>query len=136
MKPTSDKIGKSIFFTLCVMGLFAILSSTLSKTLLNPFATALHTPTDWWLGVVGAASTVPGILVSLPASSLSDIYGRKKFLLMSGLVFATAPFLYLFISVWWQLILVRFYHGFATAIFDAADATTGGASFFSFSAAR
>ena len=116
MNLTSDKVGKGVFWTLCVMGVFAILSSTMSKTLLNPFATALGTPTDW-SGFVGAASTIPGILVSLPASSLSDIYGRKKFLLASGFVFATAPFFYLFISAWWQLILVRFYHGFATAIF-------------------
>jgi len=98
------------------MGLFAVLSSTMSKTLLNPFASALQTPSDW-SGFVGAASTIPGILVSLPASSLSDIYGRKKFLLASGFVFASAPFLYLFVSTWWQLTLVRFYHGFATAIF-------------------
>jgi MFS family permease len=88
----------------------------MSKTLLNPFATILQTPTDW-SGFIGAASTIPGILVSLPVSSLSDIYGRKKFLLIAGLVFASAPFLYLFINVWWQLALVRFYHGFATAIF-------------------
>jgi MFS family permease len=53
----------------------------------------------------------------LPAASLSDIFGRRKFLLLAGFVFASAPFLYLFITVWWQLILVRFYHGFATAIF-------------------
>jgi MFS family permease len=116
MNLASDKAGKAVFWTLCVMGVFAILSSTMSKTLLNPFATALGTPNDW-SGFVGAASTIPGILVSLPASSLSDIYGRKKFLLASGFVFATASFLYLFITVWWQLILVRFYHGFATAIF-------------------
>jgi MFS family permease len=116
MNLTSEKVGKGVFWTLCVMGVFAILSSTMSKTLLNPFATALGTPNDW-SGFVGAASTIPGILISLPASSLSDIYGRRKFLLASGFVFATAPFLYLFITVWWQLILVRFYHGFATAIF-------------------
>jgi MFS family permease len=116
MDLTSDKVEKAVFWTLCVMGVFAILSSTMSKTLLDPFAVALGTPTDW-SGFVGAASTIPGILVSLPASSLSDIYGRKKFLLVSGFVFATAPFFYLFISTWWQLILVRFYHGFATAIF-------------------
>ena len=116
MNPPSGKVGKAVFWILCVMGVFAILSSTMSKTLLNPFAVALGTPTVW-SGFVGAASTIPGILVSLPASSLSDIYGRKKFLLASGLIFASAPFLYLFISTWWQLILVRFYHGFATAIF-------------------
>jgi len=38
-------------------------------------------------------------------------------LVVSTFVFASAPFLYLLITEWWQLILVRFYHGFATAIF-------------------
>lgn len=116
MNLRSGRAGKTVFLTLCVMGLFAILSSTMSKTLLNPFAVLLQAPTGW-SGLVGAASTVPGILVSLPVSSLSDVCGRKKFLLVSGFVFASAPFLYLFTSAWWQLILVRFYHGFATAVF-------------------
>ncbi|MEM2691744.1 MAG: MFS transporter [Candidatus Bathyarchaeia archaeon] len=107
----------SPFWTLSVMGFFAILSSTMSKSpVLKPFSLSLGTPADW-TGVVASASTIPGILVSLPAASLSDIFGRKKFLLIAGFVFASAPFLYLLITVWWQLILVRFYHGFATAIF-------------------
>ncbi len=106
-----------VFITLCIMGAFAILSSTMAKSpVLNPFSAALGTPVEW-SGLVSSASTIPGILVSLPAASLSDIYGRKKFLLVAGFVFASAPFLYLFINIWWQLILVRFYHGFATAIF-------------------
>jgi len=83
---------------------------------LKPFSLSLGTPTDL-TGFVAAASTIPGIIISLPAASLSDVYGRKKFLLIAGFVFASAPFLYLFITVWWQLFLVRFYHGFATAIF-------------------
>jgi MFS family permease len=105
------------FWTLCIMGGFAILSSTMSKSpVLNPFSVSLGTPTEL-SGFVSSASTIPGILISLPAASLSDIFGRRKFLLLAGFVFASAPFLYLFITVWWQLILVRFYHGFATAIF-------------------
>lgn len=112
----SKNAANNVFLILCIMGFFAILSSTMSKTLLNPLATILQTPTDW-TGFIGAASTIPGIIISLPVSSLSDIYGRRKFLLIAALVFASAPFLYLFISVWWQLALVRFYHGFATAIF-------------------
>jgi len=99
------------------MGFFAILSSTMSKSpVLKPFSLSLGTPADW-VGVVAAASTIPGVLISLPAASLSDIFGRKKFLLLAGFVFASAPFLYLLVTVWWQLILVRFYHGFATGIF-------------------
>lgn len=107
----------SVFLMLCIMGFFAILSSTMSKSpVLKPFTLYLNTPTDW-VGFIAAVSTIPGILVSLPAASLSDIYGRRRFLLISGFIFASAPFLYLLITVWWQLILVRFYHGFATAIF-------------------
>jgi len=109
--------GDSIFWTLCLMGLFSILSSTMSKNpVLKPFASNLGTP-EGWIGFVASASTIPGILISLPAASLSDIFGRRKFLLIAGFVFASAPFLYLLITVWWQLILVRFYHGFSTAIF-------------------
>ncbi len=100
------------------MGLFAILSSTMSKNpVLKPFATDLETPEGFWMGFVASASTIPGILISLPAASLSDIFGRRKVLLTSSIVFASAPFLYLLINSWWQLVLVRFYHGFATAIF-------------------
>jgi MFS family permease len=108
---------RAVFWTLCIMGALAILSSTMSKSpALNPFSASLGTPTEW-SGIVAAASTIPGILASLPAASLSDIFGRKRFLLFAALVFASAPFLYLIITAWWQLILVRFYHGFATAIF-------------------
>jgi len=110
-------VTSSTFWTLCIMGFFAILSSTMSKSpVLKPFSLSLGTPADW-VGVVAAASTIPGVLISLPAASLSDIFGRRRFLLLAGFVFATAPFLYLLITVWWQLILVRFYHGFATGIF-------------------
>jgi MFS transporter, DHA1 family, multidrug resistance protein len=112
------------FLVLCVMGGFAILSSTMSKNpVLNPFALSLGTPSDL-TGIIAAASTIPGILVSLPAASLSDIYGRRKILLLSTFIFGSAPFMYLFVTNWWQLALVRFYHGFATAIFvPVAEAT-------------
>jgi len=117
MTSQAKSARNAVFWTLCIMGFFAILSSTMSKSpVLKPFSLSLGTPTDW-SGFVAAASTIPGILISLPAASLSDIFGRKKFLLAAGFVFASAPFLYLLITFWWQLILVRFYHGFATAIF-------------------
>ncbi len=111
------KTQKAYFLIICAMGFFAILSTTMSKNpVLKPFATSLGTP-DELLGIVASASTIPGILVSLPAASLSDIFGRRKMLLVAALVFASAPFLYLGVDSWWTLALVRFYHGFATAIF-------------------
>jgi hypothetical protein len=38
------------------------------KPVLKPFATSLATPDDL-LGIVAASSTIPGILISLPAAS-------------------------------------------------------------------
>jgi len=70
-----------------------------------------------FIGYVIAASTVPGILVSMFAGRLSDVYGRKKLLLISTIIFASAPFFYLFAFNIWILIIIRFYHGFSTAIF-------------------
>jgi len=116
MDPSDPRHGRFFVF-LCVIGAFAILSSTMSKNpVLNPFAGSLGTP-EALMGFIAAASTIPGILISLPAGSLSDIFEREKILLASSIVFASAPFLYIFTGSWWQLILVRFYHGFATAIF-------------------
>jgi DHA1 family multidrug resistance protein-like MFS transporter len=125
MKMQLKKIlGDRYFLVICVMGAFAILSSTMSKNpVLNPFATSLGTPTDL-LGIIAAASTIPGILISLPAASLSDVLGRRKMLILSTFIFASAPFLYLVVGNWWELALVRFYHGFATAVFvPVAEAT-------------
>ena len=106
------------FYGLSLTGALAILSSTMSK---NPILPMLSKSLGADAGLVGglviAASTIPGIIISLPAGSLSDIFGRKKVMYISAFIFASAPFLYLFISSPWQLMVVRFYHGFATAIF-------------------
>lgn len=108
----------TVFLIVCTMGFFAILSSTMSKDPALPlFANFLKTPAGLWTGLVFVASTIPGILISLPAGSLSDMLGRRKLLLISAVIFASAPFLYLPINSFWQLILVRFYHGFATGMF-------------------
>lgn len=67
--------------------------------------------------MVAAISAFTGIIASIPAGILSDRWGRRRMLLISALVFATAPPLYLLVTNLWQLALVRFYHGFATALF-------------------
>lgn len=107
----------SFFVLIALIGGLAILSSTLSKTPVLPlFAHALHaTPAE--IGWIVMASTIPGILISYPAGALSDYLGSRRLLLASLVVFATAPFLYLLVSTAGQLMAVRFYHGFATAIF-------------------
>ncbi|WXG46685.1 MAG: MFS transporter [Candidatus Atabeyarchaeum deiterrae] len=111
-------MGKRLFYAiLCVTGLFALLSSTLSKSpVLIYFAESLATPV-YLMGFIASASTIPGVLASLPAGTLSDRWGSAKVIIASGVIFASAPFLYLFVTGPLQLIAVRFYHGFATAIF-------------------
>lgn len=107
----------SFFILIALIGGLAIFSSTLSKTPVLPlFAQALDaSPSE--IGWIVIASTLPGILISFPAGALSDALGRRRVLLASLAVFASAPFLYLLVTEVWQLMAVRFYHGFATAIF-------------------
>jgi MFS family permease len=110
------KIKLSPFMLLCIMGGLAIFSSTMAKNPALPlFIRSMGVPVST-VGFIAAASTVVGIIVSLPAGILSDIIGRRRVILMAAIVFATAPFLYLLIASPWQLVLVRIYHGLATAI--------------------
>ena len=103
---------------IAAIGALAIFSSTLSKTPVLPlFAAQLGaTPAD--IGWIVIASTIPGILISFPAGAISDVFGKRGVIVASLVVFATAPFLYLPVTDGWQLMAVRFYHGFATAIFN------------------
>jgi MFS transporter, DHA1 family, multidrug resistance protein len=107
----------SPFFILCITGFLAIFSSTISKSPVLPlFAIHLGAGPSG-VGMVASVSAFTGIIASIPAGMLSDRWGRKRMLIISSLVFATAPFLYLFVTNIWQLAFVRFYHGFATALF-------------------
>ena len=101
---------------LCVMGGLAIFSSTMAKNPALPLFIRSLGVSEATVGFIAAASTVVGILVSIPAGILSDIIGRKRVILMAAVVFATAPFLYLLVQAPWELVLVRIYHGLATAI--------------------
>jgi len=115
--PVAPASGRA-FLVLCGVGMFAILSSTMSKTPVLPlFAKDYLHLGDSVLGLVAAASTVVGVIVSLPAGALSDILGRRAVLLSAMFVFASAPLLYLFVNSAGALVAVRVYHGLATAIF-------------------
>jgi len=110
------KIKNSPFLLLCITGGLAIFSSTMAKNPALPLLIRSMGVPISMVGFIAAASTVVGVVVSLPAGILSDIIGRRRVILMAAIVFATAPFLYLLITSPWQLVLVRVYHGLATAI--------------------
>ena len=107
----------SFFVLIATIGALAIFSSTLSKTPVLPLFAASLGATPAEIGWIVIASTIPGVLISFPAGALADHLGTRRVLLASLVVFATAPFLYLGVENAWQLMAVRFYHGFATAIF-------------------
>lgn len=110
-------MGLSPFLLLCTTGFFAIFSSTISKSPVLPLF-ASHLGADpAGVGFVASVSAFAGVAFSIPAGILSDRFGRKRMLIFSAVIFSTAPFLYPFVKSIWQLAIVRFYHGFATAIF-------------------
>lgn len=124
----------SPFRLLCACGFLAILSTTMAKNPVLPlFAQSLGAGPEG-VGLVSALSPLAGVLVSIPGGLCSDAFGRRRMLLVSSLVFASAPFAYLFVTGVWSLALARFYHGLATGIFmpvaqaavaDAFDAARG-----------
>jgi MFS transporter, DHA1 family, multidrug resistance protein len=105
------------FILLCSAGLFAIFSSTISKSPVLPIFTSHLGAGPSGVGFISSVSAFTGVVMSIPAGIFADKFGKRKMLVFSAIVFSTAPFLYLFVTNIWQLALVRLYHGFATAIF-------------------
>ena len=103
--------------SLCAVGFLARFSYALARTPVLPlFALYLGAGPEA-IGLVVGISTVTGIFFKLPAGAVSDLIGRKKTLLAGLVVFAVIPFTYLLVSNYQLLILIRFLHGFATAIY-------------------
>ena len=102
---------------LCAVGFFARLSYALARSPVLPlFALHLGAGPEA-IGFVVGISTVTGIFFKLPSGALSDVIGRRKTMLIGLFVFALMPFAYLFIRDYYALSIVRFLHGFATAVY-------------------
>ncbi|OIP49002.1 MAG: MFS transporter [Deltaproteobacteria bacterium CG23_combo_of_CG06-09_8_20_14_all_60_8] len=107
----------SPFTALCTVGFFARLSYALARSPVLPlFALYLGAGSEA-IGFAVGISTVTGIFFKLPFGALSDVIGRKRTMLIGLVVFAVLPFAYLFIDNYQALIVVRFVHGLATAIY-------------------
>lgn len=107
----------SPFLILCTTGLLAIFSSTISKSPVLPLFAKHLGATPASIGLIAAISAFAGVTFSVPAGILADRFGKKKLIMISAVIFATAPFSYLLVANTWQLAVVRLFHGFATAIF-------------------
>ena len=107
----------SPFTALCTVGFFARLSYALARSPVLPlFALYLGAGPEA-IGFAVGISTVTGIFFKLPAGALSDIIGRKRTMLIGLVVFAVMPFTYLLVHDYRLLVIIRFIHGLATAIY-------------------
>ena len=102
---------------LCAAGFVAYCSYAICRTPLLPLFAGDLGAGPVLIGFVMGASTLTGIVVKLPAGALSDVFGRRRLLIAGALVFASLPFTYLAVSTLFVLVLLRFVHGAATAIF-------------------
>jgi DHA1 family multidrug resistance protein-like MFS transporter len=107
----------STFTALCAVGFFARLSYALARSPVLPlFALYLGAGPEA-IGFAVGVSTVTGIFFKLPSGALSDVIGRKRTMLIGLFFFAFMPFSYLLVKDYNQLIVIRFLHGLATAIY-------------------
>jgi MFS family permease len=106
------------FLTLVIASLLSRFSYQMARSPVLPrFAQDLGSSPEL-IGLIVAASTITGIFIKLPAGALSDILGRRRMMLLGALFFAGPPFLYPLVTEPLSLLLLRFLHGFATAIFS------------------
>ena len=105
------------FYGLCCSGFLAKASYALARTpVLALFAASFGVGPEA-IGFAVAISTITGIFFKMPAGVISDIIGRRRTMLIGLVFFAVIPFFYLLVDSYNTLLVVRFLHGFATAIY-------------------
>lgn len=105
------------FLILCGIGVLCLLSYNLVRMpALALFAESLGAGPET-IGLVVSVSTLTGVLLKLPAGTLSDTYGRRLLMGVGILAFSLPPFAYPFVSDLEVLTGLRAVHGLATAIF-------------------
>src|SRR5256886_14734234 len=87
------------FLTLVLAGFLSRVGYQMARNPVLPrFAQDLGAAPEL-IGLIGAASTVTGVLIKLPAGALSDVLGRKRLVLLGCLFFACPPLLYPFVDL-------------------------------------
>ena len=112
------------FLLICTVGIFCFISYNMVRMpVLSLFAESLGAGPEQ-IGLIVSVSTLTGVFLKLPSGALSDIYGRRFLLRIGVVAFGLPPFLYPFITNVEALILLRFLHGLATAMFAPSALAT------------
>ena len=107
----------SPFATLCGVGFLGRLSYEMVRSpVTSLYARHLGAPVEL-IGLIVSAVTITGIFVKLPSGALSDLFGFRRLMTAGAWVKASGPFVYLAATTWPVLLVVRFYHGLATALY-------------------
>jgi len=107
----------SPFVTLCGVGFLGRLSYEMVRSpVTSLYARHLGAPVEL-IGLIVSAVTITGIFVKLPSGALSDLFGFRRLMMAGAWVKASGPFVYLVAFTWPVLLVVRFYHGLATALY-------------------
>lgn len=113
----APKSKPSPFALICAVGFLGRLSYEMARSPLTPlYARHLGAPLQL-IGLIVAAVTLTGVVVKMPSGALSDLFGFRRLMMLGAVVKASGPFLYLAVISWPQLLLVRLYHGLATALY-------------------
>jgi MFS family permease len=110
------RLEKNLIYYLSIIGFFAIFSTTISKSPVLPLFAKDLGASESLIGLIAALSPLAGVVLSFPIGMMADRIGPKKLLVLSGIIFVSAPLMYLFINDPLYLIPIRFFHGLATAI--------------------
>lgn len=102
---------------LCSVGFLARFSYALARNPVLPLFALFLGAGPEGIGLAVGISTVTGIFFKMPSGALSDIIGRRRTLFLGLTVFGVMPFTYLFIQDYGLLLVIRFLHGLATAIY-------------------
>ncbi|MCM0754028.1 MFS transporter [Desulfovibrio aminophilus] len=103
--------------SLCAVGFLARFSYALARNPVLPLFALFLGAGPEAVGLAVGISTVTGIFFKMPSGALSDVIGRRRTMLAGLIVFALLPFAYLLIHDYTGLVIVRFLHGLATAIY-------------------
>ncbi len=75
---------KRLIHYLCIIGLFAIFSTTIAKNPVIPLYADSLGAGSAVIGLISAVSPFAGILLSFPVGVLSDQRGRRRLLILAG----------------------------------------------------
>lgn len=89
----------------------------MGKTPLLPVFAQTLGAGEVFLGLIVSVSTLTGIILKPIVGALSDIWGRRSWLIMGTIFFTVMPFVYRWVSSPEELFTVRIIHGVATAIY-------------------